>query len=67
MKLKHPLDWYNENTPSEDEEYERGMSIYRLDSSNHFHCINGCNFILRIMKSKQEIGGINNESTCNEA
>lgn len=29
------------------------MSIYRLDSSNHFHCINGCNFILRIMKSKQ--------------
>lgn len=24
MKLKHPLDWYNENTPSEDEEYERG-------------------------------------------
>ena len=29
------------------------MSIYRLDRSNHFHCINGCNFILRIMKSKQ--------------
>lgn len=53
MKLKHPLDWYNENTPSEDEEYEKRMSIYRLDSSNHFHCINGCNFILRIMKSKQ--------------
>lgn len=24
MKLKHPLDWYNENTPSEDEEYEKG-------------------------------------------
>lgn len=29
------------------------MSIYRLDSSNHFHCINGCNFILRIMKTEQ--------------
>ena len=29
------------------------MSIYRLDSSNHFHCVNGYNFILRIMKSKQ--------------
>ena len=53
MKSKHPLDWYNENTPSEDEEIRKGMSIYRLDSSNHFHCINGCNFILRIMKSKQ--------------
>jgi hypothetical protein len=24
MKLKHPLDWYNENTPSEDGEYEKG-------------------------------------------
>ena len=24
MKLKHPLDWYNENTPLEDEEYEKG-------------------------------------------
>jgi hypothetical protein len=23
MKLKHPLDWYNENTPSEDGEYEK--------------------------------------------
>nr|DAI51476.1 MAG TPA: hypothetical protein [Bacteriophage sp.] len=29
------------------------MSIYRLDSSNHFHCINGYNFILRIMKTEQ--------------
>jgi hypothetical protein len=24
MKSKHPLDWYNKNTPSEDEEYEKG-------------------------------------------
>lgn len=24
MEFKHPLDWYNENTPSEDEEYEKG-------------------------------------------
>lgn len=24
MKLKHPLDWYDENTPSEDEEYGKG-------------------------------------------
>lgn len=24
MKSKHPLDWYNENTPSEDGEYEKG-------------------------------------------
>lgn len=31
MKLKHPLDWYNENTPSEDEEYEKGcLSIFLI-------------------------------------
>jgi len=49
MKLKHPLDWYNENTPSEDEEYEKGcLSIALI-----VVIINGCNFILRIMKSKQ--------------
>lgn len=24
MKSKHPLDWYNENTPLEDKEYEKG-------------------------------------------
>lgn len=24
MKSKHPLDWYNENTPSKDGEYEKG-------------------------------------------
>lgn len=27
MKLKHPLDWYNENTPSEDEEYEKDVYL----------------------------------------
>ena len=43
MKLKHPLDWYNENTPSEDEEYEKGcLSIALI-----VVIINGCNFILR--------------------
>lgn len=24
MKKKHPLDWYADNTPSDDKEYERG-------------------------------------------
>lgn len=24
MEFKHPLDWYNENTPSKGEEYEKG-------------------------------------------
>ena len=24
MEFKHPLDWYNENTPLKDEEYEKG-------------------------------------------
>lgn len=44
---------YNVYSIKEYEDIRKGMSIYRLDSSNHFHCINGCNFILRIMKSKQ--------------
>lgn len=30
MKLKHPLDWYNENTPSEDGEYEKGCLFIAL-------------------------------------
>lgn len=31
MKSKHPLDWYNENTPSEDKEYEKGcLSIFLI-------------------------------------
>jgi hypothetical protein len=31
MKSKHPLDWHNENTPSEDEEYEKGrLSIFLI-------------------------------------
>lgn len=66
MKLKHPLDWYNENTPSEDEEYERGCLSIALIVAIIFIALTVVIFILRIMKSKQEIGGINNESTCNE-
>lgn len=27
MEFKHPLDWYNENTPLKDEEYEKDVYL----------------------------------------
>lgn len=33
MKLKHPLDWYNENTPLEDEHLN---NILKLKENQHY-------------------------------
>ena len=41
--MKHILDWYNENTPQNEDEYEKRMLDKCCNNSNNLHSINSSN------------------------